>query len=164
MRTLYEKHWSDQNWGTRAWSMVWLSPILVTVLLALLPILFDDANIAYVTLFVWTSVAVVSAVFADVMRRRAKKAARAAQRKCAPGDPAREFAKGNHGVAANIEIVHTVFLMVGVATIVFPEDWELRKLFSRDGIMFGQYMLMLVVLRTYYLDHVIRKMLKNNKI
>lgn len=161
MKGYYFRYWGRLSGRTRAWTLLWLSPLFVAALLALLPFLVDDEALLLPTALTWTAVALVSATFADVMRRRTRRALRVAQKSFAPHDPECELAKFNHSVALAIETVHALFLVVGFAALFLPEGSTTRRIISRDGILIGQYVLMLIILRTYYVDRQLRKMLED---
>jgi hypothetical protein len=140
-------HWVWLHWRWFRWSPLAVAAGLVTVTIALPA----GDNLVVITVM-WLGVAAVSALFADLMRRRTKRLLRIARKDVERGDIQKEdplyiLTESNHFVVLKTEFVHFIFLFLGVSLFIFPE-W-LRALVGRDAILLGQYLLLLIIARTY---------------
>src|SRR5215216_3921937 len=144
-------------WGGRLSHFLWahwwwvrLSPFVIAafaIFVSLTPKgVTPDQDLTVVTLM-WIFVAGLSAIFADLMRRRTKRLVRIAQVDLSRGDPLRILTETNHFTLVKTEIVHILFLALGVSIYILPA--EVRLVFSRADILVGQYLLFMIVLKTY---------------
>lgn len=127
-----------------------LSPVFVAVALLVVSLAADEATALAIVSPAWLAVALVSSVFAELTRRRTRRAVLIAREELEPEDPLRALIESNNFIAITTEIVHAIFALIGLTAVLLDQDSELRILAVRNGVLIGQYLLFVVVARTYF--------------
>lgn len=131
---------------------LWTSPLVVSAVLLIASLVFNDTQLVVPTSLIWTIVALLSTTFAALIAKRTRRRQRLARRTMRPNNPWRIMTESNHTVASAVLAVHIIFLLVGSSALFLPIDSLSRVIVARDGLMVGQYILLMVVAHTYLED------------
>ena|SRR5215210_6431358 len=124
------------------WRWVRFSPLLVLVFGVTVSFLEPGTDDVAAVSIMWMTVAGISAIVADLMRRRTKRLMRIAREDLVKEDPLRVLTETNHFTVVKTEMVHLLFFGLGISLFVFP--LEVRQIIARTDILLGQYLLFLI--------------------
>ena len=144
-----------KNWRGQVTLLV-LSPIpLAVVLLITESYLHPDETLPYIAV-IWSIVAFMAVIISGALALMAFGSYSFARRTYPREDPSRLIATVNFIVASGFVTVHTIFLAVGIATVLFEESFA-RQVFSRIGLVDAQYILLVTGIISYIIHKKIRE-------
>lgn len=130
------------------WRWFRATPFVIVLLLLVFNVAVPDEIAEEATAILWFGVAIGSLICAEGVRLRMREIRTIAREDYPAGSEERETAESNYSLALKLVVVHIVFALVGFAAAFLP-DSQLRVVISRDLLLMGQWLLLIIVLHTY---------------
>jgi hypothetical protein len=137
----------------RVWAWLKFTPLLVITGLIGMQVFVPVVYFMPVVSWTWLGIASVSLVCADIARRYTSRLLILATHQASdnsPEDQAWLFrVETNHVISVLTEYIHLIFVGIGVLVALVPEGSPVRQHISTNGLLFGQYLLLMIVARNY---------------